>query len=107
MPFTTNQFLKIFETYNQAIYPVQWILQVLAIAAVLMTLVPRFRSSKIIAALLFALWGWTGVIYHWLFFSGINKAAYLFSLLFIIQAIFFLFAGVIGRELHFHARLNP
>src|SRR5688500_1668710 len=100
MPFTTNQFLEIFEAYNQAIYPVQWLLQVLAIAAVFITLVARFRSSKIIAALLFALWGWTGVVYHWLFFSRINKAAYLFSLLCVIQAVFFLLAGVIGRELH-------
>lgn len=106
IPFTTDQFLRVFESYNQVIYPFQWILLMTAIGALFLTLKSSSGSSIIIASLLSLLWCWTGVVYHWVFFSGINKAAYLFSLLCIVQAVIFLFAGVIRRELHFHAKLN-
>lgn len=106
IPFTTQQFLKVFESYNETIYPVQWILLLMAIAAVLLSLKPRVRSSRIIAVLLFALWCWSGVVYHWVFFSHINTAAYLFGLLFIVQAFLFLVVGVARRQPVFRARLS-
>ena len=37
-----------------------------------------------------ALWIWMGVAYHMLFFSQINKAAYLFGALFILEGILLL-----------------
>jgi hypothetical protein len=106
MPFTVEQFLNVFATYNQAIYPLQWVLTMLAMAAVFLALRPKPASGSIIAVLLALLWLWTGIVYHFVFFSRINKAAYLFALLCVVQAAIFLITGVRRRELQFRAKLN-
>ena len=106
IPFTTEQFLEVFESYNESIYPFQWILFVLALAAVALSLKPEVHSNRIVAGLLFALWCWTGVVYHWVFFSRINKAAYLFGVLCVIQAVLFLRVGVFRSQMDFRAQLN-
>jgi hypothetical protein len=43
-----------------------------------------------------------GIVYHLVFFTAINKAAYLFGGLFIIQGILFLIYGVLQNKLSFH-----
>jgi hypothetical protein len=48
------------------------------------------------------LWLWIGVVYQLLFFSPINKAAYLFAVIFIIQSLIFLFFGVIKEEIQYN-----
>ena len=106
IPFTTEQFLKVFESYNEAIYPVQWVLLTTAVAAIFLSSKPNLRAGKVIAVLLFVLWSWSGIVYHWMFFSRINSAAYLFGLLFVIQAVLFLWAGVARSDLHFRARFS-
>ena len=40
------------------------------------------------------MWLWTGVAYHWAFFSAINKAAYAFGLGFVVQAVLLLHRGL-------------
>jgi hypothetical protein len=104
MPFTVDQFLKVFESYNQAIYPAQWVLLTLALSAVFMAVKPNHYSGKIIAGVLALLWAWTGVAYHLLFFTRINRAAYIFGLLCVVQAAVFFFSGVIRNELNFRAK---
>ncbi len=42
-----------------------------------------------------------GIIYHLFYFSGINKAAYLFGIIFIIQGILFLFFGIFQAKISF------
>ena len=44
-----------------------------------------------------------GVAYHFLFFSKINQAAWLFGAIFILQSLIFIYAGVIIGELSFHS----
>ena len=41
-----------------------------------------------------AMWGWTGIAYHWLFFSMINKAAFVFGAAFVVQAALLLFTAL-------------
>lgn len=106
LPFTTEQFLKVFESYNQAVYPAQWLLLILAVAAIFLTVKPGSYSSRMVAAVLALFWLWTGVAYHFAFFTRINKAAWFFGLLCVAQAFIFLFLGVIRRELEFRAKLN-
>ncbi len=55
----------------------------------------------IISAFLSFFWLWVGIVYHILFFTAINGAAYLFGALFIIQGLFFLVYGVIRKEIAF------
>jgi hypothetical protein len=45
-----------------------------------------------------------GIVYHLIFFSAINKAAYIFGALFIIQGILFFIWGVFKGELSFDYR---
>lgn len=106
MPFTTEQFLRVFESYNIAVYPAQWVLITLALASVFLALRPRPYSSRLIAAVLAMLWAWTGIAYHLAFFTRINNAAYLFGLLCIAEAVLFLFAGLLCGKLVFRAKLD-
>lgn len=106
MPFTIEQFIKVFESYNHAIYPIQWVLDLLAIVAVFLAVKTGLYSGRVIAALLAILWLWMGIAYHLVFFTGINKAAYFFALLCIVQAAIFLLIGVARNKLNFRAKFN-
>lgn len=89
-PFTTEQFFEIFEKYNSAVFPFQLVILALGLATVL--LIPGWKNFKnsLIGGFLGFLWVWIGIFYHIAFFTAINKAAYAFGGLFIIQGIFFL-----------------
>ena len=93
-PFTPEQFLKVFKNYNETVFPMQVILFMAGIAAIHLAIKPVYRSGKIISIILALLWLWMGVVYHIIFFSSINKAAYLFGAVFILQCILFLIHGV-------------
>ena len=45
---------------------------------------------RLICALLAAHWAWSGIAYHYIFFRRINPAATLFGVLFILQAVLFI-----------------
>ena len=88
-PFTTEQFFKVFEQYNSAVFPIQIILLVLGIAALLLIHSRKEYRNRLIGGLVGILWLWIGVVYHLSFFTSINKAAYGFGGLFVLQGIFF------------------
>jgi hypothetical protein len=92
-PFTTEEFFGVFEKYNHAVWPMQYILVLLSIVAILLGIKRRAYSAKTISVILSFLWLWMGAIYHLSFFTVINKAAYIFGAVFILQGILFLFAG--------------
>jgi hypothetical protein len=102
LPFTTEQFLDVFGTYNLAIWPLQVVAYGLGLLATLLALRSGRRSSQPIAAILAFFWLWTGLVYHGLFFSAINGAALLFGLLFVLEAGLLLAEGVFGSRLVFH-----
>ncbi len=89
LPFTLEQFLAIFEKYNTAIWPIQAMLTLIAFYAVYTILTKKSTANRITVNVLGFLWLWTGIAYHEVFFSQINKAAYFFGLLFIIQSAAF------------------
>jgi hypothetical protein len=104
LPFTPEQFLAVFVNYNNAIWPIQIAAYVLGGVAV----APLFRRTRegdrVIAGVLALMWLWTGLGYHGLSFSAINKAAYLFAALFIVQGCYFLYAGVYRCQIGFGLR---
>jgi hypothetical protein len=100
LPFTLEQFLLVFSSYNTAIWPMQIVLDLLGLAAIALC----FRtaaSSRIVAAILGGLWAWTGIVYHLMFFANVNPAARVFGTLCIVQAIIFLVFGVFKHEIDF------
>jgi hypothetical protein len=62
------------------------------------------RSDRIAAAVLAIMWAWTGLAYHLAFFATVNKAAYAFCALFIIQAGALAYAGVLHHHVAFGVR---
>lgn len=100
LPFTIEQFLAVFVAYNTSVWPMQGVLNLLGILAAGLC----FRAtvpSRWISAILAILWIWTGVVYHWMFFSKVNTAAMVFGLLFMIQACPFLYFGAVRQDLVF------
>jgi Family of unknown function (DUF6064) len=96
LPFTLEEFLDVFARYNEAIWPAQWVLLALALAAVVAVLQSTPRAGRVVSGTLALLWFWAGLVYHIGFFVGINRAALLFAALFLVQAL--LFAWVAVRE---------
>lgn len=107
LPFTPDQFLSVFATYNDAIWPAQIGAYLLAgIAVALLFWKPR-GGNRAIAGILAAMWLWTAIAYHALFFASINKAAYLFAVLFVIQSSYLFIEGCFRGRLHFTIESGP
>jgi hypothetical protein len=106
LPFTTQQFLEVFRKYNEAVWPVQVIFYILAVFVVLSASKRNNERGKFISAVLGILWIWMGVIYHLVFFTTINKAAWLFGTAFILQGILFFYDGVLKQGLKFQIEKN-
>ncbi len=100
-PFSSEQFLGVFKAYNAAIFPMQAVFYLLAIATIYLSIKPLSFSNQVISFVLALLWLWMGIIYHITFFATINKAAYLFGAFFVIQGIMFLVLCVVQRKLSF------
>ena len=90
LPFTSEQFLEVFRNYNTTFYPLQVVFMLSAIFTFLLVLKPGKLSGALILTIMAAWWGWMGFVYHILFFSQINKAAFLFGALFILEGILLL-----------------
>jgi len=101
LPFTIEQFLEVFEEYNRYIWPAQLIAYLLGGSALFLIIRNKSRSDTIINVILGTFWIWMGAVYHILFFSGINPAAYIFGFLFILQGILFLVLNRTEHKLQF------
>ena len=104
LPFTREQFLAVFAAYNEAIWPAQIVACGLGLIAVGAVLRPGRTSDRLISAILGAMWLWTGVAYHGLFFATINKAAFAFGAVFVVQGLALLYFGVVRNGLRFGLR---
>ncbi len=101
MPFTTEQFLRVFEKYNQTVFPMQFALILVGIVAVGLAVSRKPFANKTISGLLGFLWLWAGIIYHLIFFTKISPPAYVFGALFVFQGLLFLYEGVLRNRLSF------
>lgn len=93
IPFSTSQFMKVMAAYNMAVWPAQVGLLLLAVAALYFTYYRTSRSDRLIFYILAFLWAWIGVMYHWMHFTSINNAAWLFGAFFVVQALIFVYFG--------------
>ena len=105
-PFTVEQFLDVFKQYNMTVWPMQILLVVLSLAMIFLAAYKRKYSAKFISSGLVFYWTWIGVVYHFIFFTKINNAAYGFAILFILQAILFFYFGIMKHALHFRLATN-
>jgi hypothetical protein len=100
-PFTASQFLDVIRQYNAAAWPAQVIFYGVAALMIYRAARTSHNADRWVSGLLAFLWAWMGVVYHWLFFTSINPAAWIFGALFVAQALVFLAAGTLGTRLRF------
>jgi len=106
IPFTIEQFLQVFKDYNLSIWPGQIVFYVLGIVMIILTFKKKSYSNLVNNILLSFLWLWMGIVYHIIFFTTINKSAYLFGIFYIIQGILTLYFGVFRSKLTYHFTYN-
>lgn len=107
MPFTIEEFLGVFESYNAAVWPMQIILNLLAVVC-LFLLISSFKGkSAVINGVLILLWLWMGLVYQIMYFTSISSIGFLFGALFVLQAmIFSYFAYFRPENLSYRFKLN-
>lgn len=106
IPFTKQQFLDVFKNYNLSVWPSQLIFYLLALLAIYFVIKKFPVSGKIISAVLALLWLWMGIVYNLIFFTVINKAAYIFGIVFILQGLQFVYFGIIRNMFLFSLQKN-
>jgi hypothetical protein len=103
LPFTHDAFIDVFRIYNAAIWPAQVVAYLLGATVLLLVLRPTPWAGRAVAAILGLMWLWTGLAYHAVHFSAINRAAYGFAALFGAQSLMLAWAGAAGH-LEFRVR---
>jgi uncharacterized protein DUF6064 len=101
LPFTRDQFFSIFASYNELLLPFAAALWVFSLAALIVLFRRARTSSGFINIVLVTHWLWSAFAYHFAFFSRVNPAAWLFGVLFVIQAILLLQYGVLSNRLRY------
>jgi hypothetical protein len=107
LPFTAAQFFDVFRAYNEAVWPAQVALHILALVALGLVFRPQPWSGVAVSAILALLWAWLGLAYHLAFFAAINPLAYVFAGLSVAGAAVFFWQGVVRRRLEFRWSNTP
>lgn len=100
-PFTSEQFFSVFTDYNLSVFPMQIFFLFIGVLALLMINSFYTRKDYFIGIYLGILWLWAGAVYHIGFFSQLNKPAFVFGALFIIQALLIMYELLIRKSLRF------
>lgn len=106
LPFSTEQFLNVFAAYNTGVFPMQVVMNLLALTAIYFMFKNTTLSGQLISWILSFFWLWMGLVYHIIYFTAINTAAYIFGILFVLQGFLFIYAGAIHRKLVFRVTWN-
>lgn len=101
IPFTSEVLFALFEDYNLGIWPAQIIAYMIGLLALVLVFRPSVAGDRVVGAILALFWLWNGIVYHWLFFTGINFAAPVFAALFVLQGVLFVWTLMLRRVVSF------
>jgi len=108
-----NVFLTtVFGHGNAAIWPMQLVWYASAVAMIGLAFWPSRRASQLICLLAAAYFAWVGIVFFRVIDSdmgvldGVINLAWLWAAIFILEAILFLVAGLVRRDLVFAPRWN-
>lgn len=104
--FTLKEFLDMLAGYNATWCPMQIIAYALAVVAIFFAIKKTNYSGRIIAGVLAFFWLWSGVIFNYMYFSKLFPMANVFAVLFTIQGIIFIVAGVFRKDLSFSVKAD-
>jgi hypothetical protein len=103
LPFTIKEFLDAFSQYNEGVWPVQLLFNAAALTCVALLFRPGATAGRITSLLLALLWAWMGIVYHFMFFTRINPAAWVFGAVFLVGSAIFVWFGIVRDRLRFRA----
>ena len=94
LPFTTSEFIHVFETYNAATWPAPLLAYALAAGAIVLAFRQTRFGSQFISLVLASCWAFTGIAYHLVHFSAINPVARVFGIAFVAEAGLLAWSGL-------------
>lgn len=89
LPFGSEAFFEIFRIYNTGIWPLQVLIYLVSLMVLGWLIKQHKLAGKAVFYLLALLWLINGIGYHLIYFSAINKAAFAFGAMFVIQALIY------------------
>jgi hypothetical protein len=87
LPFSHDQFLDVFGTFNTALWSAIALLWALTALAAFHWITSGEIHRRTLFALLAIHWAWSGLVYHLIFFQAINPAARIFAALFVVESL--------------------
>ncbi len=106
LPFTREQFFKVFSAYNTAVWPAQFVLGILAAALLVLVLGFPEKAGRTVSFGPAFLWAWLSIAYHLAFFWAVNPAVPLFVAISMGSAIAFAWVGGIRGRLQFERGIS-
>lgn len=104
MPFTAGEFFEVFRRYNEAVWPLQFLLVAAGLVVVVLAIRAHPNAGRIAMLVMALLWVWMGVVYHFAFFRHINPAASLFGVASVVQAALFVWLGIRAKHITIRVR---
>ena len=101
LPFTDDQFFAIFAEYNRVFVLVAGALWITTVAIVALVTRSPAKRSRVLSLFLGALWLWNAVAYHAWLFTRINPAAWVFAILFGVEALLLVWAAARNQITYF------
>jgi hypothetical protein len=106
VPFTNEQFLDVFRSYNAAFRFMPILTYAMGITSIVLLLSTTRGRNRVISLIMAFFWLWNGAVYHFSFFRSINDAATVFAGLFVIQGLLFLIDGVLRDRIQYGFSLD-
>jgi Family of unknown function (DUF6064) len=101
LPFTPSEFVDVFGAYNSALWPAALALWLVSLGVIAVAIRASEPPHRMLATLLAVHWSWSGLAYHAAFFTQINPAAWLFTGLFLAEAVLFARCAISRGQLRF------
>jgi hypothetical protein len=105
--FSPRTYYRLFELYNAAIWPAQWLALALGAVVLVLPLRPRRWVGRCVAAILAACWLWVMWFYLLDHYATINWAASYAAVGFAIEALLLLWTGSVRDGLRFRPPSDP
>ncbi len=103
---TLERFLNYASMYNQELFPAQYLMLGLGLIAILLVFFRTKHSSRFISGILAFFYGWNGLLFYMGYFTEFMPIPFVFGILFIVQALLFIFEGTIRNRISFQFKAD-
>jgi hypothetical protein len=83
--FSPRTYYRLFELYNDSVFPVQVVAVALGLALLVLLRRPGPLPGRLAGAILAAAWLWVAIAFHWVRYATINWAAVFFAAAFLVE----------------------